>query len=56
MSHLSKYGSAFTSMLGRYSILKKTGTSISTVKESTPNMKMEATCPFEMSVAIYKNT
>jgi len=36
--HLSKYGSAFTSMLGLYSILRETATSISVVEESTPNM------------------
>jgi len=54
--HLSKYGSAFTSTLGRYSILRETAPSISMVEESTPNMKTEATCSFEISVPIYKNT
>jgi len=54
--HLSKYGSAFTSTLGGYSILRETLTSIYMVEESTPNMKMEATCSFEISVPIHKNT
>jgi hypothetical protein len=44
---LSKYDSAFTSMLGGYSILGETATSISMLEESAPNLKAEATCSFE---------
>jgi hypothetical protein len=38
--HLSKYGSAFTSTLGRYRIFRETATSTSTVEESKPNMHL----------------
>jgi len=54
--HLSKYGGAFTSTLGRYSILRETATSISMLEEGTPTLKTEATGSIEMSVPIYKNT
>jgi hypothetical protein len=36
--YLSKYGTAFPSMLGRYSILEDTPTSISRVEECAPNL------------------
>jgi hypothetical protein len=52
--HLSKYGSAFPSILDRYSILKETTTSISRVEEYAPNLKMGTKRSFEMLVLTYK--
>jgi hypothetical protein len=54
--HLNKYGSAFTSSLGRYSILGETATFISMLEESVPNLMMEAKYSFETSVITYKTT